>query len=298
MAIRTSSFGVFARDFLMALLNIRREHFDVVFDLEFFPRFSTIVSYLSGAGTRIGYYLPKMWRGELLTHHIHFNPHRHVTEIFAAQLAPFDIEVTDFRLSAPAVNADKLAQLRQRLREYGVSEDARLLAVNVNASDLSTERRWPKDYFGELLNYITATYPQIMIVLIGAKDETGYVNTVYQSLSAQSQTQVLNLAGRLDIEELIALFTLSDLFITNDSGPLHIASSLGILTVAFFGPETPSLYGPPKETSTVFYARRYCSPCLSVYNAKQAMCNGDNRCMREITVSEVINTLEKKGLFL
>jgi len=85
---------------------------------------------------------------------------------------------------------------------------------------------------------------------------------------------------------------MSALFISNDcGGPLHIAAALGTPTVSFYGPETPSLYGPAGDLNTVFYAGTYCSPCLSVYNAKTAMCDGENRCMRNITPSEVLDRL-------
>lgn len=100
-SLRTSSFRAFSRDVLTVLARLRRERFDLALDLEFFARFSTMVSYLSGAPLRIGYYLPALWRGRLLTHVIHFNPYRHVTEVFAAQLAPLGLTVTDFSLTPP-----------------------------------------------------------------------------------------------------------------------------------------------------------------------------------------------------
>jgi ADP-heptose:LPS heptosyltransferase len=90
---------------------------------------------------------------------------------------------------------------------------------------------------------------------------------------------------------MIALLSICDACISNDSGPLHIAAALGIRTVSFFGPESPLLYGPRGEGHTVFYAGIYCSPCLNVYNAKKAMCNGNNICMQEITPEQVIDLL-------
>jgi ADP-heptose:LPS heptosyltransferase len=89
----------------------------------------------------------------------------------------------------------------------------------------------------------------------------------------------------------MALLSLSTACISNDSGPLHIAAALGIPTVSFFGPESPLLYGPRGNGHTVFYAGIYCSPCLNVYNAKQAMCSGDNTCMQAITPEQVISAL-------
>lgn len=293
LSIRTSSFPSFAGDLLKIIHKIRRERYDMVFDLEFFPRFSTIVSYLSGAKVRIGYYLPKLWRGDLLTYQIHFNPHKHVTEVLSAQLEPFGIKVTDFTLTPPRLKEDNIQKVGLLLKGRGVKEDDLLIAVNVNASDLSMERRWPKESFVDLIKYIAENKIGPRMALVGSKGEAEYVKGVYDTLPEGVRERVINLAGSLDIEEFIALLKKSALFITNDSGPLHIASALGTPTVSFFGPESPSFYGPVGSNNVVFYAGIYCSPCLNVYNAKTAMCNGDNRCMKKISVEEVKKALDK-----
>lgn len=295
LAIKTSPFPTFVRNLAATLLTIRREKFDVVFDLEFFARFSTIVSYLSRAPIRVGYYLPKLWRGDLLTHQIHFNPYRHVTEIFAAQLAPFGIEVTDLTLVAPEIREESICGVKSLLRKYEIREDERIIAVNVNASELSKERRWPRENFVELVKAF-AEKKCGRVVLVGSPDEAEYVRSVHDSLPGEIKGEVVDLSGRLNLEDFIALIRTCSLFISNDSGPLHIASALGIPTVSFYGPESPHLYGPVGSDNLVFYAGVYCSPCLNVYNAKRAMCNGDNRCIQEIKPEEVINVLREKGI--
>ena len=107
-------------------------------------------------------------------------------------------------------------------------------------------------------------------------------------------TQVVNLAGRTSLGELIGVFKRLALFVTNDSGPLHIAAALGVPTVSFFGPETPVLYGPKGRDSLIFYKGIYCSPCLSVFNAKTAPCKGQNICMQSICSDEVLEAIHKR----
>ena len=80
--------------------------------------------------------------------------------------------------------------------------------------------------------------------------------------------QIVNLCGKLSIPQLVGLFSKSDFLITNDSGPLHIAVSVGLPTLSFFGPETPYLYGPQGDQHYVFYSDIFCSPCLNIYNSK------------------------------
>jgi len=110
----------------------------------------------------------------------------------------------------------------------------------------------------------------------------------------QRDPRIFNLAGRLDIGMLTVLLEKARLFITNDSGPLHIAVSIGTPTVSLFGPEIPERYGPIGKKHGILYSRVYCSPCLNAYNQKIAMCRGENICMRAISVEDVFAEVSKK----
>lgn len=290
LVIRTSSLALFALDTVRNLVVIRRLRSDYLLDLEFFARFSTIVAYLSGTACRVGYYMPQIWRGHLLDIPVHFNPYRHVCEIFAAQVEAIGISVGDPAVAIPNIEPAALERVNKILDHGDVGDGIALVAVNVNASELSLERRWPKEHFVSLMEAL-ARHSGVRMVLVGSPDERDYVEAVYTALSPVARSSCLNLAGRQTLDEMMALLSRCDACISNDSGPLHIAAALGIRTVSFFGPESPLLYGPRGNGHTVFYAGIYCSPCLSVYNAKQAMCSGNNVCMRAITPEQVIDVL-------
>jgi ADP-heptose:LPS heptosyltransferase len=290
LSIRTSSLLLFTLDTLRNLWIIRRMRIDYLLDLEFFARFSTIVAYLSGTSCRVGYYMPQIWRGHLLDIPVHFNPYRHVCDIFAAQVEAIGISVDDPAVVVPRIEPASLARVREVLGQAGIGDGVAIVAVNVNASELSLERRWPRENFVALMDAL-ARHSGVRMVLIGSADERDYVEAVYNDLLPITRSNSLNLAGRQTLDEMIALLSICDACISNDSGPLHIAAALGIRTVSFFGPESPLLYGPRGAGHKVFYAGIYCSPCLSVYNAKRAMCGGNNICMQAITQEEVINAL-------
>lgn len=292
LSIRTTSLTLFAMDTLCTLRAVRRLKADYLLDFEFFARFSTIVSYLSGASCRVGYYMPQIWRGDLLDIPVHFNPYRHVCDIFAAHVEALGIPVADGAITTPHVDDAALATVRSILEEAGVRDGESLITVNVNASDLSLERRWPDSSFVTLLDAL-ARHQKIRFVLVGSPEEAQYVDGIYAALSPEARSCCINLAGKQTLDEFIALLTVSDVCITNDSGPLHIAAALGTRTVSFFGPESPQLYGPKGNGHLVFYAGIYCSPCLSVFNAKRAMCNGNNICMKAITPEQVLEELSR-----
>jgi heptosyltransferase-2 len=104
-----------------------------------------------------------------------------------------------------------------------------------------------------------------------------------------TRADVLDLAGKTTIEEMAALISSLDLFITNDTGPMHVAAALGIPVVAIFGATTPALgFAPYTEKSRVVEPpnRLECRPCSP--HGPKACPKEHFRCMNEITPESVI----------
>src|SRR5438132_784096 len=98
------------------------------------------------------------------------------------------------------------------------------------------------------------------------------------SRSLSTLPGVWAMTGRLSLRELVALMQLADLYLGNDSGPLHLAVCAGLPVLALFGPESPAVYGPPASPrNTVLYRAEPCGPCLNVYTDKRSRCS-DNIC--------------------
>ena len=108
-----------------------------------------------------------------------------------------------------------------------------------------------------------------------------------------SPDRVHNLCGLTDLPQLASLLRDAAMVISNDSGPVHLASSLDVPVVAFYGPETPALYGPLSSRKLVFYEGLWCSPCMSVENAKTVNCINHRACMREIDPARVIHLVHR-----
>jgi ADP-heptose:LPS heptosyltransferase len=86
----------------------------------------------------------------------------------------------------------------------------------------------------------------------------------------------------------MVLYTLSDVLVTNDSGPAHFATLTPIHVVTLFGPETPALFAAPPPRNLPLWAGISCSPCVNAYNDRQSTCR-DNKCMQQITVNQVFD---------
>ena len=279
-----------ARDSLRTLFRLRRLGVDIVCDLEFFTRFSTMIGYLSGAPIRVGYWSRIAWRGNLLTHPVYYNGMRHITRVFLAQAEVLGAEVeeqTTFHgLTRLARHAEAEGTLMKRISASGLDPDKPFLIVNPNTSELCLERRWMPDRFATIIDSLLAEHTDLQALLVGDESQGAYTEQVLDGCREKARSA--NLAGKLTLRELLEALSAARLFLTVDSGPLHLAALTDTPTIALFGPETPSLYGSLGRGHRIFYAGVYCSPCLNIYNSKTAPCNGNNICMQAIPASDVL----------
>jgi ADP-heptose:LPS heptosyltransferase len=156
------------------------------------------------------------------------------------------------------------------------SKNKIIVLLNPNAGDMIPQRRWPMTHFHELAILLLQD-PRVWILVTGSKDEKNHVEKFVQGLN---QYRVKNFAGELKFFELAALYSQSDLLITNDSGPGHFSSVTNIKTFVLFGPETPDLYGPIGNSES-YTLRMACSPCVSASNHRDTRCT-NNLCMKNL----------------
>jgi ADP-heptose:LPS heptosyltransferase len=303
--IDSSSLGGLIKDTLRFLWIARWKRIDTVIDLELFSRFTALLTGLCGARRRVGYHIfhgEGLWRGFMLTRKVHYNPHIHITKNFLSLIhAAFakEIEVpfskihiadSEVRLEQAVIHPEVLEKVRARIEkkakeaniayEYGKS---RLILINPNASDLLPQRRWAQQRFSELIQAVHQRYPDDLILITGSPAEFVYVDKVRAVANVKN---ALNFAGQVSFAELPPLYTLSDVMVTNDSGPGHFSAVTPLRTVVLFGPETPALYGSVGN-SIAITANLACSPCVSAANHRKTPCH-DNVCMQAITVDQVL----------
>jgi ADP-heptose:LPS heptosyltransferase len=305
VAVDDSSTIATIMDMAKKIFILRRERFDIAIDLEFFSKSSTVFSYLTGSRNRVGFFLIQigillkmMWRGNLMTHQVFYNHHKHTTEAFlalAAAVCPIkDIKTSDADYASIRIPNNALCGVDKRLKDF-LKKGEILIFININSGSLCQERRWPKENFSALIRSLSLLNGALKFALTGDKNDAEYVSSFIGSLPDDvDKNKIIDLSGKLSLAEFAAVIKSSDLVITNDSGPLHIAVSLGRPTVSFFGPETAVRYGPRGELHTIFSTDAYCSPCLNTYNQKTAPCNGKNICMDSIKPDVVFEFIVNK----
>jgi ADP-heptose:LPS heptosyltransferase len=307
--IDSSSLSGLIKDTLRFLLLARKHRIDTVIDLELFSRFTALLTGLCGARQRIGYDIfhgEGLWRGFMLTRKVHYNPHIHITKNFLSLIhAAFakEIEVpfskihiadSEVRLEQAIINPAALNTVRERIEKLCKNNGIeftqgkqRLILVNPNASDLLPQRRWAQQRFSELIQGLHQRFPADLILITGSPTEFDYVEKVRVVANVKN---ALNFAGQVSFAELPPLYTLSDVMVTNDSGPGHFSAVTPLRTVVLFGPETPALYGSVGNSISIS-ANLACSPCVSAANHRKTPCH-DNVCMQAITVAQVLEKME------
>lgn len=287
-----------AWDTLAFLLWCRRKQIDTVIDLELFSRFTALLTGFSGADRRIGFHRfhnEGLYRGEMLTHRVAYNPHIHISKNFIALVeatfaekpqVPYTKTIIgdeDLTVAIPAPGAAAREQMLARIRQEAAFDPAtqRLVLINPNASELLPHRRWMSDRYAGLIARVIAANDDVLIAVTGAPSERAEA----EALAAKAGPRCISLAGKTKLVELPALYALATLMVSNDSGPAHFAAATGLLTIVLFGPETPKLY-QPLGPSRAIYAGLACSPCVSAHNHRKTACT-DNVCMQAITVERV-----------
>lgn len=296
IAIRSGSVWSLIVDGLCAMKKIYDARIDASIDMDFFSRFSAAFAFVTCRGRRVGFHAftnEGLCRGDLLTHRVLYNPHIHTSLAFLSLVKTLLAECPDHpQYKAPVmIDADEVPRYRpspeliKNVQDKLVSSgfprqigQRPLVIVNPNSSAIFPLRKWPLHHFVEFCTMLLAENSEARIVVTGSASEVADADFIAGRVKSP---RCVSLAGKTSFAELMALYSLSALMVTNDSGPAHFASLLRLPTLVFFGPETPRLYQPLGSACKSIYADFACSPCVSVYNNKKSTCL-DNKCLQAI----------------
>ncbi len=159
-----------------------------------------------------------------------------------------------------------------------------ILGLNPGA-EYGPAKRWPIERFiataKEIQKRINCTW-----ILFGGKNDTEFTNPIQSALG--SGTAVFNLAAKTSLRELMSLMKLCRVFLTNDTGPMHVAAAMGVPTVAIFGSTSPELTGPSSANESLLKILRTDVPCSPCFLRE---CPIDFRCMNGIGVERVVEAI-------
>lgn len=300
IVIRDRSPASMVLDMFRAARRARKLGIDTAIDMEGFARASAIFCVLSGARRRVGLHRftsEGPYRGRLMTHEVQYSFYLHTSIGFlslveAAKQPPGEVPMLKRRMPEPDDDPSpfdptdqELDAVRRRLNDVaGRTVDRPIVILNPNASDLLPLRRWPTERFIELGQRLLTERDNLTVVITGAPNEQSAAEDIARAIHPE---RTICMAGRTTLRELLTLYDLADVMVTNDSGPAHFSALTNIHVICLFGPETPVLYGPLTRRCDSVTSRLACSPCVNVFNHRDSPCT-DNKCMQAIQVDDVL----------
>jgi ADP-heptose:LPS heptosyltransferase len=301
--VRTHSAWAMVASGIRVLSGLRRRRFDACVDMEFFARFSAAIAYLTGARRRVGFHVffgEGPYRGDLMTHRVLYNPHLHTSRTFTSLVLALDAEPSAFptfgvvppeSLPLPVFKPDaaEKAEVERMLAGAGIPSDARLVILNANAGDLLPLRKWAQGNYEDLARRLIAAFPGLWVGFTGSPQEAPAIDEIARGVGSPRS---VCLAGRTTLRQLLVLFGLAEVLVTNDSGPAHFGALTTVDVVALFGPETPLLFSAPGPRNHSLWAGIACSPCVNAFNNRQTACR-DNVCMKAISVDQVFEVVSR-----
>lgn len=293
-----------AVDSLRFLRRARKAKIDTVIDLELFSRYSALLTGLSGARRRVGFHRfhsEGLYRGEMMTHRVNYNGHIHMAKNFIAMVNALLASSPEVPYSKTFISDEEIRLPIQPIAEEAKEEMRRLVwqaypdyrpdyhrivLINPNSSELLPQRRWDRENFGALATMMVQEWDDVLVLITGSPAEREESRQMARSLE---HPRIVSFAGMHRLEAITALYHISSVLVTNDSGPAHFSAITPIRSIVLFGPETPRLYGSlgNTESITVWLS---CSPCVTAANQKNSACN-DPVCMRLITPERVLESV-------
>ena len=266
-------------------------------DCELFSRISSILAFLSGGALRVGFHphtQEGLYRGNFMNRPVLYNPYHHISRQFLTLVDAIKSDthpkakrrVPNETLAIPTIKVGQkeIDNAKKKLYACAPGVEAKKIVLIYPGGGLLPIRAWPLDYYCRLTEELL--HRGFAVCIIGLAEDKAVAGTI---LSHTRNPSCVDLTGYTKtVWELMIIFHFASLLITNDGGPGHFAAMTPIPSIIFYGPETPTLYGPMNENAINFYLNFSCSPCVTAYNHRKSPCDGDNLCLKKINPDDVL----------
>ncbi len=245
-----------------------KEHFDISIDLSGLLR-SGLITWAAGARYKLGFSDSDEGSPFFYTHKIEGGKQIHAIDRYLklARLLDCDISAINYPFPPLPEIDDILTSL---------ADEFCIMAPSAGKE----ANRWPARRFGQL-----AAQLELPTVVIASSADAH----IAEAVASASNGKAVNLAGKTNLKELVALIRKSSYFICNDTGPMHIAAALKIPVFALFGPANPTRTGPYGSNHTIIQEQLPCSPCY----ARKPCSKYNWRCMNDLTADKVLAIIKK-----
>lgn len=263
--------------------------FDLSFDCEPYLKLGGLVSWFC-AKQRIGFsHTIRSW---LYTNTTDFNDQQNEVLTYMALAKVAGIDYIPEQLEQLGYSHDNKQNVDLLLKEANISESDFVVGICVGSGGSSKQRMWPVASFAQLADKLVEE-KKARIVFVGLEYEMLLVERIRSMMHQES----ISFAGKLKVKDLFCFAEKCSLFISNDTGPMHVAAAQGTKTIGLFGPNLSVRFGPFGKDNASVEKFLPCRPCINVHKGKLPKCrfkdDKEGYCMKLISVDEVYSAIEK-----
>jgi len=242
-----------------------------------------MLSFFAGIPQRLGY---DRKLGGLLTQRV-----KHTKQLGEKHELEYNLDLLKY-LGLQPESKDLLMPLKPEAKKWadeifnqeGIKQSDKLLVIHPAASCPS--KVWPPDRFAAVADQLSQEYAFKVLLIAGPKD-----TRLAEAVMVKMRQPVINLAGKASLGQLAALLERCSLFISNDSGPVHLAGALGVPVISIFGRNqkglSPKRWGPTGKKDIALHKEVGCVECLA-HNCKK-----DFACLKAVTIDDVLSAAEE-----
>ncbi|MBI4148586.1 glycosyltransferase family 9 protein [Candidatus Woesearchaeota archaeon] len=259
--------------------------FDLVFDCEPYLNVSALLGWWLGK-FMVGF--DHGVRRLLYTSRVQYNDNQHVVQTYADMLAPLGLSARPNLLVPLSYTTNDEQRITLLLKEQGISSSDVVIGMCQSVAESGRWRKWPAERYSVLADRLIEKFG-VRIVLVGGGDTVENNDVIREACTHKGS--VLNLGGKTSLKDLFALMKHFKLFISNDTGPMHIAAAQGVPTIGLFGPNLPTRFAPFGKGNVALYEKQWCSPCINVHRGNFPECFNPDKgaCMKLISIESVFD---------
>ena len=264
---------------------LKQQKIDIILNFETFNNMSALFAYWINAPIRIG--LHNRYEGRFYTHPVSNNKSRHISDVFTDLLLPLGISGPYKYGHFEGSDGEK----SRVMSELGARFSGKFVVIHPSTSMNFLGKRFSEQGFSLLADMLIVKYG-LTVILTGTRGDRHVADNVIAGM--KNKDKVFDVTGCFTLGELTELLKKSRLFISNDTGPVHLAASAGVNVAAIYGPTTPLRFGPLNRNSFVFYKGISCSPCVGV-DYLNIRCKNGFKCL-DFSAEEIFNKLSERFL--
>src|SRR3989338_1452929 len=181
------------------------------------------------------------------------------------------------------------------MKKNKIQTPTEIIGISPGVGEYAKSRIWPVERYAELCDGIIEKLGR-KIIFVGSEKDSEVIRKIMNEM--RHANFAFDFSGKTSLGQLVGLIEHCEVFISNDTGPMHFAAAQGIKTIGLFGPNLPQRFGPFGEHNISIYHRVECSPCINVHLGRVPECKylgtkDYQKCMKRISVEEVFDAVKK-----